>query len=78
MSQKVEAKGSGWAHTPISYPRSSRFQEILDDEEYFVIANSAERTDWDFHSEKAQSAKRYMTFIDTGFSFLFFSFFVFF
>jgi len=58
----------------ITYPRSSIFRQIIDDEEYFAMGNGAERTEWDFTSVNAISAKKFMGFIDLGIIFSFFLF----
>lgn len=59
-----EGQGSKWIHTEVRYPRSKRFRAVFEEEDMFVMGNAAERTEWDFKSEKAQNAKRFMGLVD--------------
>lgn len=59
---------STFIHSQISYPRSQAFQRHLGEEDFFLMGNFAERTEWDFHSEKAVLAKKFMGLVDTGLS----------
>jgi len=51
--------------TQITYPRSQLFRKVLTDEDFFKMGRAAERTEWDFCSEKSIVAKRFMGLIDT-------------
>lgn len=53
-------------HSQILYPRSQVFRKHFGEEEFFAMGSVAERTEWDFQSDKAVLAKRFMGLIDTG------------